>query len=156
MWQRIQDEVEEKASMQEYHNTVSSEWQDTCFECGCRLNSEGNCPICDDGEEDYYSLYEWIDGNGNKLNIPNNNSSNTGASTVVNNMSNVANTKNIVTIVYDTSKHKLRAQADDGVHGLANVAFPNDLRTREGQQYKVDTLTWNGKNYRVSGDIKPI
>lgn len=63
---------------------------------------------------------------------------------------------NIVTIVYDTKAHKLRARADDGVHGEANVAFPNNLRTNEGQQYEVDDLIWNGKNYRVSGNIVAI
>lgn len=63
---------------------------------------------------------------------------------------------NIVTIVYDRTKHKLRAQADDGVHGVGNVAFPNDLRNKEGQQYEVENLIWNGKNYRASGDITPI
>ncbi len=63
---------------------------------------------------------------------------------------------NIVTIVYDNLKQKLRAQADDGVHGIANVAFPNSLRNKEGQQYEVEILTWNGKNYRASGNIKPV
>jgi hypothetical protein len=65
-------------------------------------------------------------------------------------------TKGIVTIFYDPKAKKLRAQADDGVHGLANVAFPNALRTKEGQQYEVETLAWNGKNYRALGEIKPI
>lgn len=64
--------------------------------------------------------------------------------------------KHVVTIVYDDKAHKLRAHADDGTHGEANVAFPNNLRNREGQQYEVDNLIWNGKNYRVSGNIKPI
>lgn len=64
--------------------------------------------------------------------------------------------KGIVTIFYDPKAKKLRAQADDGVHGLANVAFPNALRTKEGQQYEVETLAWNGKNYRALGEIKPI
>ena len=63
---------------------------------------------------------------------------------------------NIVTIVYDVHAHKLRAKADDGVHGYANVAFPNNLRTHEGQQYRVGGLVWNGKNYRVTGSIVAI
>lgn len=63
---------------------------------------------------------------------------------------------NIVTIVYDAKAHKLRARADDGVHGEANVAFPNALRNREGQQYEVDELVWNGKNYRAVGNIVAI
>lgn len=66
-----------------------------------------------------------------------------------------ANNK-IVTIIYDTKAHKLRARADDGVHGEANVAFPTALRNHEGQQYKVDALVWNGKNYRTVGNIVPM
>lgn len=62
--------------------------------------------------------------------------------------------KNIVTIVKDSGK--LRAQADDGTHGKGFVAFPVALRNAEGQQYEVETLTWNGKNYRASGKITPI
>jgi hypothetical protein len=62
----------------------------------------------------------------------------------------------IVTIYYDSKTHKLRAQADDGEHGPANVAFPNELRTEEGVQYQVDSLIWNGKNYRAAGEITPI
>jgi hypothetical protein len=62
----------------------------------------------------------------------------------------------IVTVVYDSKAHKLRVRADDGIHGEANVAFPNHLRTKDGQQYKVDQLIWNGKNYRVSGNISPV
>jgi hypothetical protein len=64
--------------------------------------------------------------------------------------------KNIVTIVYDNKAHKLRARADDGVHGEANVAFPNNLRNQEGQQYRVGHLIWNGKNYRTVGSITPL
>lgn len=64
------------------------------------------------------------------------------------------NDANIVTIVKDSGK--LRAQADDGEHGTAFVAFPNSLRNAEGQKYKVDRLIWNGKNYRTSGNIEPI
>jgi hypothetical protein len=60
----------------------------------------------------------------------------------------------IVTIMYDGNK--LRARADDGIHGRANVAFPNHLRNHNGQKYEVETLTWNGKNYRASGTITPI
>jgi hypothetical protein len=63
---------------------------------------------------------------------------------------------NIVTIVYDTTARKLRARATDGIHGEANVAFPNALRIRSGLQYEVEELIWNGKNYRVSGEITPV
>lgn len=62
----------------------------------------------------------------------------------------------IVTIIYDTKAHKLRARADDGVHGEANVSFPTALRNHEGQQYEVDDLAWNGKNYRAVGNIVAI
>jgi hypothetical protein len=149
MWERIQSEDEEKAAMQEYHDQIAAEWYDTCTECGVRLNDGGTCPICDDGEED---LYEWLDANGNQIKTQ---SANTTTSTSSAQQPAKLNT-NIVTIVYDYNKHKLRAQADDGIHGIGNVAFPNSLRTKAGQQYEVETLTWNGKNYRVSGDIKPI
>lgn len=60
----------------------------------------------------------------------------------------------IVTIVQDSGR--LRAKANDGVHGEAFVTFPNSLRTKEGQQYKVDELNWYGKHYRVSGNIEAI
>lgn len=66
----------------------------------------------------------------------------------------IGSSKNIVTIVKDSGK--LRAQADDGTHGKGFVAFPVALRNKEGQQYEVETLTWNGKNYRASGKITPI
>lgn len=81
-----------------------------------------------------------------------NNSSNASTPTVVYR----PNIKKVVTIVYDTKAHKLRARADDGVNGPANVAFPNSLRTEVGQQYEVEELIWNGKNYRVSGKIIPV
>jgi hypothetical protein len=51
---------------------------------------------------------------------------------------------------------RLRALATDGIHPAAWVAFPNDLRQFEGQQYEVDQLIWNGKNYRVAGNIIEI
>lgn len=69
--------------------------------------------------------------------------------------SNTSNSGHIVEIVWDSRAGKLRARADDGVHGPANVAFPNNLRTR-GAKYRVDTLIWNGKNYRASGQIIPV
>jgi hypothetical protein len=52
--------------------------------------------------------------------------------------------------------NKFRARADDGIHGRANVAFPTALRNHNGQQYEVEDLTWNGKNYRAVGKIRPI
>ena len=135
IWERIQKEDLEAVSTSSDNNNNSS----ICGECGARLTDGGLCPVCDDGEED---LYEWVDANG----------------ATANNMQkpSTGNGNNIVTIVYDIVKHKLRAQADDGIHGRGYVAFPNNLRTAEGQQYEVETLTWTGKNYRVSGNIKPI
>ena len=58
-----------------------------------------------------------------------------------------------VEIVYD--RNELRARGDDGIHGKAWVQFPKDLR-QYGKVYKVDQLIWNGKNYRVKGNIKEI
>jgi hypothetical protein len=64
------------------------------------------------------------------------------------------NGKPFVVIVSD--KGRLRAMGTDGANPYAFVAFPNNLRNKEGQIYEVDQLVWNGKNYRVSGDIKPL
>ena len=100
------------------------------------------------------SLNEWKDANGTA--IKNNTASTTPTPAPTPPSSAPYVNSNIVTIDYDTRKHKLRALADDGVHGLGNVAFPNNLRNRPGQQYEVETLTWNGKNYRASGRITPI
>lgn len=58
-----------------------------------------------------------------------------------------------VEIVYD--RNELRARGDDGIHGKAWVQFPKDLR-QYGKVYKVDQLIWNGKNYRVKGNIEEI
>ena len=62
--------------------------------------------------------------------------------------------KYIVTIVSHSGR--LRALATDGTNPAAWVAFPNSLRTVEGQRYEVDQLIWNGKNYRVAGNIVKI
>lgn len=62
--------------------------------------------------------------------------------------------KCVVTIVSD--KGRLRAMGTDGQNPYAFVAFPNNLRNKAGQQYAVDGLVWNGKNYRVVGNISPI
>ena len=96
-------------------------------------------------------LVEWVDVTGKHLNIGSSLASQQSSAS-----STTSNSAYIVTIVYDNRVHKLRAVADDGVHGKANVAFPNDLRKREGQKYSVDELIWNGKNYRVSGEIVEI
>lgn len=62
--------------------------------------------------------------------------------------------KYIVTIV--SHGGRLRALATDGIHPAGWVAFPNNLRQFEGQKYEVDQLIWNGKNYRVAGNIVKI
>lgn len=147
IWERIQ---KEDAAKQEYTDIINKELARQCKSCGGRLTDGGKCPSCSEDELDYVfdeALFEWVDANGNTKTIAD---SNPATPATQNNRSNV------VTIVYDNTKHKLRAQADDGVHGKGYVAFPNNLRTSEGQQYEVETLTWNGKNYRVSGNIKPI
>jgi hypothetical protein len=93
----------------------------------------------------------WVTVSGNSIN--NGNAQVTAVKSPVNSSS---QTSNVVTIVYDNKAHKLRARANDGVHGEANVAFPNNLRTAEGLQYEVEELVWNGKNYRAVGDITPV
>lgn len=154
MLERAQKATEEKAAIQEYSDLLSKGHDiSACVECGATLTDGGLCPVCDDGEETYFdeALLEWVDSSGKKVN--------SSVSTAISSTSNLQQAKkaeNIITIVYDSTKHKLRAQADDGIHGIGYVAFPNDLRTKEGQQYKVETLIWNGKNYRVSGNIEPI
>ena len=147
IWERAEKEYAEVTAMDEYRELVKVSQSPTCEECGTLLNDGGTCPVCDDGEE---HLHEWVDANGNKASVRSVASSSAAANTANQSSS------GIVTIVYDSSKQKLRARADDGIHGAGYVAFPNNLRTSEGQQYEVETLTWNGKNYRVSGNIKPI
>ena len=125
-----------------------------CSLCDSSLTDGGYCPVCDDGATDL--------NEGNFNSKPSNISWKAVSSTSANQSAtysptqNQASISNIVTIVYDRKAHKLRARADDGVNGEANVAFPNNLRTTAGQQYEVDKLIWNGKNYRVSGNIKPV
>lgn len=60
--------------------------------------------------------------------------------------------KNIVTIVFDHSKNKLRAQAEDG----GWVRFPNDLRI-EGNVYAVEELSkGRSGSWIAKGDIQLI
>ena len=136
---------DEDKAMSEYTDLIKADSRKTCPICDTSLNDGGTCPVCDDGEE---SIFEWVDSQGNQAKRVAAGTTGIAASQQP--------TTNIVTIVYDVKAHKLRATANDGIHGYANVAFPNNLRTREGQQYEVETLTWNGKNYRASGEITPI
>ena len=64
------------------------------------------------------------------------------------------NGKPVVVIVSDHGR--LRALGTDGTNPAAFVTFPKNLRHFEGQKYEVDQLIWNGKNYRVAGNIIEI
>lgn len=127
-----------------------------CDSCGSTLADSGICPKCYDGATDLdegvfdrklSNMTSWKTTSGTQSSTVSGSNSPKAASSVG---------KKIVTIFYDTKARKLRAQADNGINGVANVAFPNHLRNQAGQQYEVDDLIWNGKNYRVSGDIKPV
>lgn len=126
-----------------------------CEFCNTRLTDFGQCPVCDLGEEDLKEniLVEWVDASGKQVKV---------SSTAANQQATISSTntvkssgdKYIVGIVSD--RGRLRAMSNDGEHGDAFVAFPNNLRQFEGQIYEVDNLIWNGKNYRVSGNIVEI
>jgi hypothetical protein len=119
-------------------------------DCGARLTDFDQCPVCDFGEED---LTEFVSASGQQVKLQRS----TAPQTTAISPDNTARTttgKYKVGIVLD--KGRLRAMGDDGVHGLAFVAFPNNLRQFEGQHYEVDQLIWNGKNYRVSGKIEEV
>jgi hypothetical protein len=127
-------------------------------ECGARLTDFGQCPVCDLGEEDLDegifdmpTMSSWVSASGKPVNISNVSSPNQASSQ---NNSIAANGKYRVRIVSDHGR--LRALATDGVHPAAWVAFPSNLRDFEGQLYEVDQLIWNGKNYRVAGNIVEI
>lgn len=53
IWLRLRSSAEEEQqqAFKDYHN---SKVNPTCDECGRRLTDGGHCPVCDDGEEDYY------------------------------------------------------------------------------------------------------
>lgn len=162
MWQRIQQEEHNKkiarkilTNMERKRNTKY------CVDCGTQLSDSGRCHKCDT-EFGFEELDEGVfDGLPNTSNwVTMNGTPITKQSTTSQTNSSITDTSlpqssnNIVTIVFDGNR--LRAQADDGQNGKGFVAFPNNLRTKAGQKYKVDKLIWNGKNYRVSGDITPI
>lgn len=161
MWRRLEDAKQKKNKI-EPKNVFDLEFEnrgyDYCDLCGCILNELGQCPVCDLGEEDLSegifdtgpsNLTSWKSASGQPVNV-NATVSQAGPTQPTLNINN----KFVVSIVsYDG---RLRARATDGVHPAAWVAFPRDLRQFEGQQYEVDQLIWNGKNYRVSGNIKEI
>ena len=97
-------------------------------------------------------LNKWVDATGQPIKLQNNTQTQAPQSSTA--KAPAANNKFIVRIVSDHGR--LRAMATDGVHPGGWVAFPNDLRQFEGQTYEVDQLIWNGKNYRVSGNIVEI
>lgn len=155
MWQRIQQEEHNKKTARKIlDDRKKTDNIKYCPECGLQLGDNGKCHKCDVDfgfEELYEGVFDtlpdtsnWVSmSTGNKVNPSNNNAKNP-----------YQQQKSIVTIVYDGNR--LRAQADDGQNGKGWVAFPNNLRTNAGQQYEVDGLQWNGKNYRVIGNITPI
>lgn len=132
-----------------------------CDFCGTRLTDFNQCPICDLGEEDLAegifdskpsNLNSWVSASGQPVKLSQNSSS-VPSNTLSQNTTSATN-KYVVRIV--SHGGRLRALATDGTHPAAFVAFPNNLRQFEGQKYEVDQLIWNGKNYRVSGNIVEI
>lgn len=135
---------------------------DCCDFCGMRLTDLGQCPACDLGEEDlaegifdskHSNRSSWVSMTGRLTNTASNMSPTTQSGQTIT-ASSTTPGKYVVRIVYHGGR--LRALATDGTNPAAWVAFPNDLRQFEGQQYEVDQLIWNGKNYRVAGNIVEI
>lgn len=168
MWQRIRLETATKkyVPIKEPKHEFDLDFEDKYKYCGCGtlLNDAGFCPVCYYGEEDLdedifdtkpVSMSSWVTSSGQPVKIPGSSTSAAATSAIpsTSNQSS-ANNKFVVKIVSD--KGRLRAQATDGIHPGAWVAFPNDLRQFEGQKYEVDQLIWNGKNYRVAGNIIEI
>lgn len=133
-------------------------------ECGTRLSDAGLCPVCDDGEEDLKEgIFDSKPSNRSSwvpmTRKPTNTASSTSPAAQPSQTATTPNAaavpnKYYVRIV--SHNGRLRALATDGTNPAAWVAFPNDLRQYEGQQYEVDQLIWNGKNYRVAGNIVEI
>ena len=132
-----------------------------CDFCGMRLNALDQCPVCDLGEEDLNEqakLVEFVTASGKQVKIPK--QATAAAQAKTNNAPDPNSTVRTITGKYKVGivldKGRLRAMANDGVHGIAFVSFPNHLRQFEGQHYEVDQLIWNGKNYRVAGNIEEV
>lgn len=94
----------------------------------------------------------WVSTSGQPVKLNQNNSST--ANKIPSPTTPAATSKYIVRIV--SHGGRLRALATDGTNPAAFVAFPNNLRKFEGQKYEVDQLIWNGKNYRVAGNITEV
>jgi hypothetical protein len=165
MWQRLQ---KPKPAIKEPEHEFDLAFDDSQYDiycdCGAKLSDAGFCPVCDDGEEDLCEgIFDggpitragFVTASGQQVKLPRNNVQQPQQQVQTNSTSTTApNNKFIVRIVSD--KGRLRALATDGVHPGAWVSFPNNLRQHEGQKYEVDQLIWNGKNYRVSGNIVEI
>jgi hypothetical protein len=163
MWQKIQKPIKKLIEPKhELDLDFDSVDLDYC-ECGTRLSDAGFCPICDDGEEHFnegifdgapVTRRNWVTASGKSVTVPSANTQTTQVNqTPIQQVSSTLG-KYVVRIVSDHGR--LRALATDGVHPAGWVAFPNSLRQFEGQTYEVDQLIWNGKNYRVAGNIVEI
>lgn len=111
----------------------------------------GNIDSCT-AEREGWTLVEWVSASGKQIKLP----SNTVPPATSNTQSTARTSTGKYKVGIVSDKGRLRAMGDDGIHGLAFVAFPNNLRQFEGQHYEVDQLIWNGKNYRVAGNIEEI
>jgi len=162
MWQRLQ---QPRVAVKEPKHDLDLDFEpeqehDCCNFCGMRLTDFGQCPVCDLGEEDINegifdkpTMSSWVSMSSKPTNtVPNSVQSTAATQTANNNIP--TNGKYVVRIV--SQGGRLRALATDGTNPAAWVAFPNDLRQYEGQMYEVDQLIWNGKNYRVAGNIVEI
>lgn len=146
IWKKESAKKAEQDALRDYYNSKTG--KPTCASCSSRLTDGGYCPICDDGAEDLeesifdnkpFAKSAWVPMSGQSVKSSTQNST---------------PKKYIVNIV--SHNGRLRALATDGVHPAAWVAFPNSLRQSEGQKYEVDQLIWNGKNYRVTGNINLV
>ena len=161
IWQRLQNSAPAPAKEPKHELDLDFEpiVDSPRCECGALLSDAGFCPVCDDGEEDLdeelpTQLHEFVTASGQQIKLPKIDQQTSNNSTKTVPASATANKKYVVYIVSD--KGRLRAMSDDGEHGVAFVAFPNNLRQFEGQHYEVDQLIWNGKNYRVAGNIEEV
>jgi hypothetical protein len=144
IWVKEQEKAEQAAAELELQK-ISDNKKTSCDLCNEPLTDAGECPRCDLGDNLDEGVFDGKIPKSNWVKATSSTASAAKPSTV---------SGNIVTIVADNGR--LRARADDGTHGPGWVAFPNNLRNQEGQQYEVDNLVWNGKNYRATGQIKTV
>ena len=168
MWQRLKKATHKETD--EPKHEFDLDFDERPFEycdCGRRLSDFGYCSVCDDGEEDLEEdIYDfqpsnrssWVSASGKPVKLPTAtsiNSTNQPAPTATS-INSTASAKATYRVRIVSHGGRLRALGTDGVHPAAWVAFPNNLRQFEGQLYEVDQLIWNGKNYRVAGNIVEI